>query len=293
MEPTRSLMHPAIDLARFGCQPNPYLVSTIASVVSTMEQYPLLRDTFLIEMPNGSYRAPTLGETCCQRLTYADTLEDIADRGSEAVYNPETAAMLAEEIQILQRLEQLGEGGGELENDHLLIEAFKHVYALRTEMGDPDFTNNTALDDAIDSQAFAVMLAETVQANATQPPTAYGGSFNVLNQPSDNGTTHMSIVDADRGAFAMTSTINTYFGSLVVSDATGIIFNNQMNDFSTPGQANTYGYTPSPANFIVPGKKPLSTMSPTMVDLDGEVRMVVGASGGSCILSTVIQSLLR
>lgn len=59
------------------------------------------------------------------------------------------------------------------------------------------------------------------------------------------------------------------------------------------GQSNTYGYTPSPANFIVPGKKPLSTMSPTMVDLDGELRMVVGASGGSRILSTVIQSLLR
>lgn len=61
---------------------------------------------------------------------------------------------------------QLGEGGGELENDHLLIEASKHVYALRTEMGDPDFTNNTALDDAIDSQAFAVMLAETVQVSS-------------------------------------------------------------------------------------------------------------------------------
>ena len=61
---------------------------------------------------------------------------------------------------------QLGEGCGEVENDHLLIEAFKHVYALRTEMGDPDFTNNTALDDAIDSQAFAVMLAETVQVSS-------------------------------------------------------------------------------------------------------------------------------
>ena len=59
------------------------------------------------------------------------------------------------------------------------------------------------------------------------------------------------------------------------------------------GQTNTYGYTPSPANFIAPGKKPLSTMSPTMVDLDGELRMVLGASGGSRILSTVVQTLLR
>ena len=59
------------------------------------------------------------------------------------------------------------------------------------------------------------------------------------------------------------------------------------------GQANAYGYTPSAANFIVPGKKPLSTMSPTMVDMEGELRLVVGASGGSRILSTVIQSLLR
>lgn len=60
-----------------------------------------------------------------------------------------------------------------------------------------------------------------------------------------------------------------------------------------PGKTNSYGYTPSPANFIAPGKKPLSTMSPTMVDLDGQLRMVVGASGGSRILSTVIQSLIR
>lgn len=64
-------------------------------------------------------------------------------------------------------------------------------------------------------------------------------------------------------------------------------------DCAATGQSNTYGYTPSPANYIAPGKKPLSTMSPTMVDLDGELRMVVGASGGSRILSTVIQSLLR
>ena len=76
------------------------------------------------------------------------------------------------------------------------------------------------------------------------------------------------------------------FGSLFVSESTGIIMNNEMDDFSTPGQHNYFGYPPSPTNFICPGKRPMSSMSPTIVtDENGDVRMVAGAAGGSRIIS--------
>ena len=115
--------------------------------------------------------------------------------------------------------------------------------------------------------------------------------------PEDGGTSHLSVVDAERNAVAMTTTVNTGFGSQIVS-STGIVLNNEMDDFSTPGVPNVYGLAPSEANFIRPGKRPLSSMSPTIVlqpGLDGaggeapRVRAVVGASGGPRIITAVLQ----
>lgn len=83
--------------------------------------------------------------------------------------------------------------------------------------------------------------------------TLYGGKWNVVSSgvhKDDHGTSHLSVVDSDRMAVSMTTTINTAFGSKVVSQSTGILLNNQMDDFSTPGQANIYGIAPSASNFI-------------------------------------------
>lgn len=126
--------------------------------------------------------------------------------------------------------------------------------------------------------------------------TKYGGKWNVMRDgmpPTDHGTTHISVVDGARMAVAVTSTVNTGFGSKVVSPSTGIILNNQMDDFSTPGQPNVYGIPPSSANFIRPGKKPLSSMSPVVLQRGGQLEMVLGASGGPRIISAVLQTLLR
>lgn len=97
---------------------------------------------------------------------------------------------------------------------------------------------------------------------------------------------------ARRMAVSLTTTINTGFGSKVLSESTGILLNNQMDDFSS-NFSNVYGIPSSPRNFIRPGKKPFSSMSPCIVEQGGALRMVVGASGGPRIISAVLQTILR
>jgi gamma-glutamyltranspeptidase len=94
-------------------------------------------------------------------------------------------------------------------------------------------------------------------------------------------------------AVAMTTTINTGFGSKVLSPSTGLLLNNQMDDFSTPGQPNVYGIAPSKANFIRPRKKPFSSMSPLIAERNGSLALAIGASGGPRIISAVLQACVR
>jgi gamma-glutamyltranspeptidase/glutathione hydrolase len=111
-----------------------------------------------------------------------------------------------------------------------------------------------------------------------------------MNRP---GTSHIVTADSSGMAVTMTSTINLHFGSLVMVPETGIILNDEMNDFSVPGQSNAFGYLPSPANFIAPGKKPLSSISPVIVEFlaNNTLYFVTGAAGGSKIITATIQSL--
>lgn len=189
---------------------------------------------------------------------------------------------------------------------HREIEAMKHAFALRMSLGDPgpqgahskkSFVPDLEkiLDDMLSFQ-YAESLRQMVHDDGVLNVTEYGGKWNVIKSgvhPEDHGTSHMSVVDANRMAVGLTSTVNTGFGSKVVSPSTGIILNNQMDDFSTPHQPNVYGIPPSPSNFIKPGKKPFSSMSPIIIEQDGRFRMVVGASGGPRIISAVFQTLLR
>jgi gamma-glutamyltranspeptidase/glutathione hydrolase len=108
----------------------------------------------------------------------------------------------------------------------------------------------------------------------------------------DAGTTNVSVVDADGDAVAMTTTINTAFGAGIVVPETGMLLNDEMDDFATPGQANAYGLTGGAANAITPGHRPQSSMSPTIVLKDGRPELVVGASGGPTIITGVVQTVL-
>jgi gamma-glutamyltranspeptidase/glutathione hydrolase len=174
---------------------------------------------------------------------------------------------------------------------HRVTEALKHAYADRArDLGDPDFVEVPVAD--LISQARVEAVRRAFNADQTLPNEAYGRGAQL---PDDHGTQHISVIDADGGACALTTTVNTSFGSGVVVPGLGLILNNEMDDFaSQPGVPNAYGLVGGVENGIEPGKRPLSSTTPTLVlDADGNVVMSVGASGGSTIISSVIQVILN
>lgn len=173
---------------------------------------------------------------------------------------------------------------------HRMIEAFKFAYAKRSALGDEDFLDIKEFVDQMISQAYADELRAKISDEVTHTYEYYEPAF--LNV-EDSGTAHISIVDADGNACAATSTINLYFGSKVRGSRTGIIFNNEMDDFSQPAADNYFGVPPSQSNFIVPGKRPMSSMTPTVcVDGNGKVMQVSGASGGTRITTAVAATIM-
>ncbi|KAK9762542.1 hypothetical protein K7432_011626 [Basidiobolus ranarum] len=174
-------------------------------------------------------------------------------------------------------------------NLHRIIESFKYGYAQRTYLGDPDFVNTTAKIAEMLSKDQGALRRHNISNSKTFPVEYYQPNYQQKDTP---GTTHLSTMDKEGGAVALTTTINLEFGSKVLDRETGIIFNNEMDDFSTPGLVNAFGYLPSAANFIQPGKRPLSSMSPTIVETDGYPSLAVGASGGSYITTATIQMIL-
>lgn len=120
-------------------------------------------------------------------------------------------------------------------------------------------------------------------------------TFNPLTcfSPHSRGTSHVVAADATGMAVTLTSTVNRHFGSQLMIPETGIIMNNEMNDFSIPNTTNAFGYIPSPYNFIRPGKRPLSSISPVIVEYlaNSTLYFVVGAAGGSRIITAAIQTL--
>ncbi|CAF1484294.1 unnamed protein product [Adineta steineri] len=176
---------------------------------------------------------------------------------------------------------------------HILNEVFKFAYGKRSALGD-EYDSETDKNQEIEkllhlilSSQYAEEIRRRVNEKKTEPLDYYEPMFE---PQTDYGTSHVSIIDAQGNAVAATSTINTAFGAFVYGHNTGIIYNNQMDDFSKPGSPNFYGYAPSPANFIKPFKRPMTSMSPILVtDSKGDVIFTAGGSGGSRIISSVAQ----
>ncbi|KAF8704986.1 hypothetical protein HU200_031236 [Digitaria exilis] len=173
---------------------------------------------------------------------------------------------------------------------HRLIEAIKHMLATRMDLGDPDFVNVTGDVAEMLSLPFADRIRGRIVDNTTFPAGYY---FPKWRQLDDHGTSHLCVVDGDRNVVAMTTTVNYYFGAKVLSPSTGIVLNNEMDDFSVPAKRTPDHLPPAPANFIAPGKRPLSSMTPLIILKDGQLAGVVGGSGGTNIIATVTQVFLN
>ncbi|PAV82429.1 hypothetical protein WR25_27253 [Diploscapter pachys] len=173
---------------------------------------------------------------------------------------------------------------------HHFLEASKFAYAFRSWLGDPKFIHNaTEIARNITRQEWADMIRSKIT-EETHPDEYYGGKF--VN--NDHGTTHISVVDALGNAVAVTSTIDLYMGARVASPSTGIVWNDELDDFSLPGRPNFFNFPPSPANFIEGGKRPMSSMSPLIIRNTKTGKLYVfGGAGGSMIISSVAGAALQ
>ncbi len=173
---------------------------------------------------------------------------------------------------------------------HLFVEACKHAFADRSRwVGDPAFVNVPV--SGLTGQKYAASLAKQIDEKKPKPTKEYGST----RVPDDSGTTHFCVVDADDNVVSWTETINLPFGSYVVAEPFGIILNNEMDDFcAEPGKPDAFGLRTGTANAVAPGKRPLSSMSPTIVlDSAGRPVLAVGAAGGPKIISSVLSMLVN
>ena len=173
---------------------------------------------------------------------------------------------------------------------HFVTEALRRAFHLRAQlMGDPDFVH-VPVEQLLSRETTAALAADIRADRAI--PSAEIESKGLPGQDGEH-TTHLSIVDADGNRVAATLTINTFFGSGFVAGGTGVLLNNEMDDFAIgPGMPNIYGLTGGEANAIAPGKRPLSSMSPTFVE-DGRGVLILGSPGGSRIISQVLLATLE
>jgi len=173
---------------------------------------------------------------------------------------------------------------------HYQIEAMRHAYVDRNSyLGDPDFVRSP-LDRLLD-KGYAASIRSVID------PGKAGVSKDIKAGVSPHeglNTTHYSIIDQWGNAVAVTYTLNDWFGARVTAAGTGVLLNNEMDDFTSKvGEPNLYGLVQGEANAIAPGKRPLSSMSPTIVTKDGEPLLVLGTPGGSRIITTVLHTILN
>ncbi|MEM9288426.1 MAG: gamma-glutamyltransferase, partial [Pseudomonadota bacterium] len=182
-------------------------------------------------------------------------------------------------------------GQGSADSYHLMAEAMKYAYADRSKyLGDPDFAEVPV--EALMDPAYATAIRAKIDMDKATPSSAIKAAAKLPYESPD--TTHYSVADKDGNMVSNTYTLNFSYGSGRVAAGTGILLNNEMDDFAVkPGVPNAFGLTGGEANAIEPGKRPLSSMTPVIVLKDGKAMLATGSPGGSTIITTVLQTLIN
>ncbi len=236
------------------------------------------------------------------------TLEDLANykaverkpvegtyRGNKIISMPPPSSGGIILLEILNMLEQYDIGSMEhnsSEKYQVLIEAMKRAFADRAElMGDSDFVSVPAAK--MISKEYAKKRASTISSDKATPSSEI--SAGLPSGPESNDTTHFTVIDKDGNVVSNTYTLNNLYGSAVTAKGTGILLNDEMDDFAaSPGKPNMFGLVQGEKNSIQPGKRPLSSMTPTIVCRpDGSFWFAIGARGGPRIISAVIQTVIN
>lgn len=210
-------------------------------------------------------------------------------RGYTIISSPSPSSggvTMCEILQILQGYDLHAMGFHSAASVHAMAEAMRLAYRDRNNnLGDPDFVHNPV--EQLTSPAYADQLRARIDMAHATPSAQLP-----VDKPEGQQTTQFSIVDEHGNAVSLTYTLNSWFGARLVAAGTGIVMNNEMDDFtSKPGVPNQFGLVQGPANAVAPGKTPLSSMSPTIVTKDGHVAMVIGSPGGSRIITIMLEAI--
>jgi gamma-glutamyltranspeptidase/glutathione hydrolase len=199
-------------------------------------------------------------------------------------------ATLCEILNVLSGYDLRAMGYGSAASVHVMAEAMRHAYMDRnTYLGDPAFVSNPL--GRLLSKSYAQSIRDTIKPDAATPSKEVQPG---MAPHEKTETTHYSIVDKDGNAVSTTYTVNGRFGAVVIAPGTGFFLNDEMDDFTSKiGAHNLFGLVQGATNAIAPGKRPLSSMAPTLVTRDGKTYMVLGSPGGSRIITITLETALN
>jgi gamma-glutamyltranspeptidase / glutathione hydrolase len=332
--PWKKLLEPARRLAKEGFIVDEYLASSLESNRDDLTQFPISNRIFLKEgkgfIAGDKFVQPELSWSLAQiqkkganafyrgeiaqRLVGAIqkgggvmTLDDLANytakereplQGRYKTYHIITApppssggALLLAMLGMLEKDDLAKLGFGSAAYNHLLVETMRRAYADRSEwFGDPDFVNNP-LKQLLAPEYLAQRRASINLNKATSSSDIKPGKFSIEESME---TTHYTVIDAEGNIVSTTYTLNGSYGSGATAEGTGILLNNEMDDFTTkPGTPNMFGLIQNDRNAIAPRKRPLSSMTPTIILEDNKPMLALGSPGGPTIINSVFQVTLN
>uniref|UniRef100_A0A7S4L3X7 Gamma-glutamyltransferase n=1 Tax=Paramoeba aestuarina TaxID=180227 RepID=A0A7S4L3X7_9EUKA len=206
--------------------------------------------------------------------------------------------IIAQALNILE-MYNLPRLGDNVKSQHYMLQTMNYGYSDKTGIGDPSSTYNKDNDmegkiKTMITKDHAADLREHISSSTTFPPEHYIDLFPLTTDTDGGGTSHFSIVDEKGYAVACTTTVNTNFGAYFMSPSTGLILNDEQDDFNNPAEPEPYfGTAQSPSNYPGPGLRPTSSMSPTIVTKNNDIYLVLGGSGGKRIITGTFQVLLN